>query len=112
VNVRVARLEGWGADMTMRWKRRSILALAVLIIFCSVPLPNVLLPNVPLPSFVVRHLVTRSDFQASIQATCRLQARVMQSAVSASTDVASLEARLWGPISQQRCREWRPYVGG
>jgi hypothetical protein len=56
--------------MTMRWKRRSILALAALIIFCSVPVPNV-----RLPSFVVRHLVTRSDFQASIQATCRVQAR-------------------------------------
>jgi hypothetical protein len=96
--------------MTMRWKRRSILALAALIIFCCVPLPNV-----PLPSFVVRHLVSRSDFQASIQATCRVQARItqsaVQSAVSASTDVDAVEARLWGPI-RQRCGELRSYVGG
>jgi hypothetical protein len=92
-----------GADMTRRWKRRSILPLAALIIFCSVPLPNVLLPR-----FVVSHLAKPN--QAAIEQYCRGQARGMQFAVSwADADVASLEARVWDRL-RQRCGDWQSHV--
>jgi hypothetical protein len=105
----VARLEGRGADMTRRWKRRFILASLAVIAFTAVPLPNVLLPNVPLPSFVVRHLVKPNH--AALEQYCRVQARSMQSIVLAGADVASLEAQVWDRL-RPRCGEWQSYVGG
>jgi hypothetical protein len=92
--------------MTMRWKRRSILALLAVIAFSAVPLPNVLLPR-----FVVGHLEGPSARQAALQNRCRMQARMMQSAVSAGADVAYLEARIWDRL-RQGCGEWQSYVGG
>jgi hypothetical protein len=94
--------------MTERYKQHRILGLAALIIFCSVPLPNV-----PLPNFVVRHLVKASTLQAAPQGTCRVQAKGMQIVVSlAGADVASLQARLWDPLRQPPlgCGEWTSYV--
>jgi hypothetical protein len=51
-------------------------------------------------------LVKSSTLQAALQGSCRVQARTMQIATSASADVASLEARIWEPI-RKRCGEWR-----
>jgi hypothetical protein len=88
--------------MTIRWKRRLILVLA-LITLSSVPLPNV-----SLPSFVVRYFLSRSALEAALQESCRMYARMMQNMASApGTDVASLETRVWEPI-RKHCGEWRP----
>jgi hypothetical protein len=90
--------------MTMRWKRRSILALLAVIAFSAVPLPNVLLPN-----FVIRHLGKPN--QAALEQYCRVQAGGIQSFVLVGADVASLEAQVWDRL-RPRCGEWQSYVGG
>jgi hypothetical protein len=92
--------------MTMRSKRRSILALLAVIAFSAVPLPNVLLPR-----FVVSYLVKPNP--AASEQFCRERARFMQFAVSvAGTKVAALEARVWDPLRQPPigCGDWRSYV--
>jgi hypothetical protein len=83
--------------MTMRWKRRLILALVAVIAFSAVPLPN----------FVVWWPYEPPE---AITILCRQTAKVLQIATSAGDNVASLEARLWEP-KRKRCGEWRPYVG-
>jgi hypothetical protein len=81
----------------MRWKRRLILVLVALITFSSVPLPNI--------------VIWRPDSPSAREGHCRVLAKIVQIALSASTNPAPFEARVWEP-ARQRCGEWRSYVGG
>jgi hypothetical protein len=86
-----------GTTNNMRWKRRTILALAASVAFSSVPLPN----------FVIFWPYESPHARKQL---CRQMAKTMQIAMPLSTSPVALEMRLWEP-RKQLCGEWRSYVG-